>query len=247
MSENLSRHYKTTLQRYTKLSDRYQRRQANGSLSTLSKGKRDRLATRLQRLLRQLDSMQVRLGLISAGGALALSLAAQPAQGQFLKSARGNKIKAKSHFQQNQPLSNSFEHRNDKRPIQFRIDLESETYPALVDIDDDGDLDLFVGHWLNPFPGSYYGRVAFFENAGDSLSPNFADKSGTANPLSSINIDTWYGIAPSFVDIDGDGDFDVFIGYSTYGGYDGEIAFYENTGTKAAPSFVKKDRSGQPP
>jgi Ca2+-binding RTX toxin-like protein len=93
--------------------------------------------------------------------------------------------------------------------------------PTFVDIDDDGDLDAFVG--------DIFGDIRFYQNTGTASNPSFA--SPTANPFGLS--DVGYFAAPTFADIDGDGDLDAFVGNS-----DGDILFYENTGGANSPFFA---------
>jgi hypothetical protein len=100
-----------------------------------------------------------------------------------------------------------------------------EPDPALVDIDDDGDFDLFVGDRL--------GKLSFYLNQGAPGQPNWSFQS---DYYDSIQVSPTYFTAmasPVFVDIDNDGDEDLFIG-----NHYGTIYFYENTGTHIAPNFV---------
>ncbi len=104
--------------------------------------------------------------------------------------------------------------------------------PTLVDIDGDNDLDLFVGQGLpsGPSPG---GRVLFFRNDGGTLVRDDAD-----NPLDGF-VFGFAGATPNFVDIDKDGDFDVFVGtkFKTTPSPDGEVFFLRNDGDKFVPAF----------
>ncbi|MCP9833044.1 MULTISPECIES: FG-GAP-like repeat-containing protein [unclassified Cyanobium] len=86
--------------------------------------------------------------------------------------------------------------------------------PSFVDIDGDGDLDAFIGN--------RYGSTLFFRNtaAAGSTTPSYAD--GAENPFGLDNVGE--NAIPSFVDIDGDGDLDAFIG----NGF-GDTLFFNNT------------------
>ena len=101
-----------------------------------------------------------------------------------------------------------------------QTDIGFTSDPALVDIDGDNDLDLFVG--------ALDGNTYFFMNTGSSGSiKSFMNSSiGFAIPdVGSIS-------SPTFADIDGDGDQDLFIGAGN-----GNTYFFKNTGTSTAPAF----------
>lgn len=97
--------------------------------------------------------------------------------------------------------------------------------PALVDIDGDNDLDLFVG--------AASGRLYLFENIGTPTEPLF--RGGPAPPpFSELDLDQ--DSAPRFGDLDNDGDPDVMIGSRvTEGtGYD-TLRFWLNDGGTFRP------------
>lgn len=107
----------------------------------------------------------------------------------------------------------------------LRINFYATSAPTFVDIDRDGDLDLFSG--------DFYGRIAFFENRGTARTPNFV--LSTSNYQS---IDVGNSSSPVFADGDHDGDFDLYIGE----GNAGVVNIFENTGTPQQPSFASKPR-----
>lgn len=111
------------------------------------------------------------------------------------------------------------------------VDTLACSAPAFVDIDNDGDLDAFVG--------TAAGTLQFHENTGNAANPTFVERTGGLNPLSSV--DVGFISAPAFVDIDNDGDFDVFIGSTS-----GSVFFFENTGSAASASFIERTGSSNP-
>ncbi len=104
------------------------------------------------------------------------------------------------------------------------------SWPQLVDIDNDGDLDVIAGVY-----DSYYAKhFVYFENTGNATAPSFAapvdDPFGLQGQFNRFAI-------PSFADLDGDGDLDMVAGgnYDTY--YNGQTLYLENTGSASAASF----------
>ena len=93
--------------------------------------------------------------------------------------------------------------------------------PEFVDIDGDGDYDLFVGE--------YYGNIKYFENTGSPTNPQF----GPPQSLP-FGLDSSY-MVPSlaFGDFDRDGDYDLIVGE-----YYGSISYFENTGSATNPQFA---------
>ncbi|MGD1806092.1 Ig-like domain-containing protein [Dapis sp. BLCC M126] len=103
-----------------------------------------------------------------------------------------------------------------------QVDVGYNSTPTFADIDGDGDLDAFIGE--------SYGDTKFFRNTGDNTAPTF-----TEEPDNFGLINVGGAAAPTFADIDGDGDLDAFIG-ERYG----ETRFFRNTGDNTAPTFSEE-------
>ena len=112
------------------------------------------------------------------------------------------------------------------------INLGSKASPFFVDIDDDDDLDLFVG---------YTNGIAYYENSGTNLVAVFEEKVDVFNPLSEVTHDGARSYAPTFVDADKDDDLDVFVGWLDTNVSDSQgILYYKNNGDKDEPLFEKE-------
>jgi hypothetical protein len=104
----------------------------------------------------------------------------------------------------------------------FRGFGASFNFPALVDMDGDGLLDVLAGENNNNAPH-------FYLNVGSSRSPVFDQNVGTLGLTVPVG-DGLNQLSPAFVDIDHDGDLDVFIGNSR-----GDLLLFPHIGTLVAP------------
>ena len=111
------------------------------------------------------------------------------------------------------------------------IDVTAYAEPDFVDIDGDGDADLFVANSL--------GQINFFQNNGNVNTPNFTPITGGGNPFNGIDVGDIATI--DFVDINKDGLQDAFIGEES-----GNINFFQNNGTAANPNYIQVIGSGNP-
>jgi uncharacterized protein (DUF2141 family) len=124
------------------------------------------------------------------------------------------------------------------------LDLGTGVLPSFADLDGDGDMDVVVGD-LN-------GGLRTLENDGGT----FVELLGTDNPFNGV--DVGYYAAPSFADLDGDGDLDAIIGdfighlntFENDGGAFTQLTGTDNPfhdlvlGNETAPSFVDLDGDG---
>lgn len=99
---------------------------------------------------------------------------------------------------------------------EYIVSPKEDSKPFFVDIDGDGDLDLYIGRGV--------GSVKFLSNIGTKSTPAW-------NPEYPLP-DMGDAAAPCFADIDGDADYDLFIGEK-----DGNINYYRNTGSTASFSW----------
>lgn len=113
-----------------------------------------------------------------------------------------------------------------QNPFGLTAPQHNPQHPTFADLDGDGDFDLLVGKRGFQRTAS---RFYYYENTGTATSPSFAavqNNPFNLNPPSSSNN------APTFVDIDNDGDYDM----SSPHGF-GHWIYYENVGTASAPNY----------
>jgi hypothetical protein len=96
------------------------------------------------------------------------------------------------------------------------LDFGRSSFPALADIDGDGDDDLFIG--------AGDGQIRYFENVGDRNDPSFELVTENFG-----GIDVGLTAMPVFVDWDSDGDLDLLIGTEL-----GKIEYWRNDGDACA-------------
>lgn len=106
-------------------------------------------------------------------------------------------------------------------PFGLLIPLDFGSFPAVADMDNDGDYDIFAA--------GYYSAMNYFENIGTPESPEFTNP--VVNPFNYTA--TAEFTFPMVGDLDMDGDSDMLSR-----DYYGNFHYYENGGTPVAADFV---------
>jgi FG-GAP-like repeat/Secretion system C-terminal sorting domain len=116
----------------------------------------------------------------------------------------------------------------------FGISMDNFSAPVMVDIDDDGDLDMFISEY-NEVTGF---QIKFVENIGSADSPDFTGQQAIDMPfgIQLQNLDTDYITLFDFADMDNDGDQDLLVGGTNFLD-EGSILYFENSGTATQANF----------
>jgi hypothetical protein len=196
-------HYSRKLRHFRYRTKQLNRMIQTDSLHTVSAGK-------LQRLIRQVKDLYQelkwavgtgRLRRMLAGAAILIGLSAGTQAQTFAD-----------------PVSNPF----------GLSGVGNQAFPELVDIDSDGDLDLFISDYND----TLYFNLRFYENTGDAENPSFGSVVDYPFGITDENL-----TRPTFADLDNDGDLDMLAGIWLTGS--GDLLYYENTGSSTAPAFAE--------
>lgn len=119
------------------------------------------------------------------------------------------------------------------------LDIGETTYPALVDFDADGDLDLFVGNRGLIETSGFIASIFLFENNGTQFEPSFLQ---TNTDYLNLKSSLYRNIKPQFVDLDGDGDLDLTYQATTANGQT-SILYRINTAGSNNPLMLGNEKT----
>lgn len=138
------------------------------------------------------------------------------------------------------------------------IELGEGAYPVLFDADNDGKKDLIIGNLGYYTVNTNKSKLAYYKNIGSSSSPSFSLITKDYQSLSTYNI---YSMAPTFGDLDNDGDKDLIIGdgigqlhyfeniaaFGTPAQFSNHVSFYKSidVGNFAYPQLYDADKNGK--
>lgn len=111
------------------------------------------------------------------------------------------------------------------------IELGEGAYPVLFDADADGIKDLIIGNLGYYVSNTNKSKLAFYKNIGSTTAPSFSLITKDYQLLSNYNI---YSMAPTFGDLDNDGDEDLIIGDNN-----GQLRYFENTALPGLPAVFR--------
>lgn len=111
------------------------------------------------------------------------------------------------------------------------IEVGEGAYPVFFDYDNDGLKDLFIGNYgyYNDAPIGQRSQIALFKNTGTFSQPKFDLVTLDYDSLSHLSLIS--NMIPTFGDMDGDGDADMFIGVN-----DGHIMYFQNVAPLGSPA-----------
>ncbi|MCX8056182.1 MAG: VCBS repeat-containing protein [Ignavibacteria bacterium] len=125
-------------------------------------------------------------------------------------------------------------------PIFFKIDnfffevnkfTGNDAKPALIDIDGDGDLDLFIGIGESLFGGPSAGTIIGFRNTGRKNFPRFVRDRALTNGIQDLGLNAF----PAFADLNNDGKIELLVGRDQ-----NTFAYFVNVGSKKIPQWARQ-------
>ncbi len=116
------------------------------------------------------------------------------------------------------------------------VELGAGAIPRFFDYDNDEDLDLIIGNFaLRILPDSMANGLTLYENVGTKDSASFVFLTSDFANTKTLGL---FNTAPTFGDLDGDGDADMLLG-----DYSGKMSYFENTAAPGATAVFMFDSS----
>ncbi len=120
-------------------------------------------------------------------------------------------------------ITNVFHHTTDRWLVDQMIEVGTSAHPVFFDVNNDGKDDLLIGNDYRSDANVLTGKIAYYLNVSSGSNKEY---SFITDDFASLSTTGLLGIAPTFGDLDGDGDKDMLVGES-----DGNLMYYQQVST----------------
>ncbi|MCG8532685.1 MAG: VCBS repeat-containing protein, partial [Desulfovibrionales bacterium] len=205
--------YYSLLKKYNKLYLRLKDMLTSGLYHTLAQRTQKTLYNKFKKLYSRLNKLNLSLGLKLSGVVVAFTLISNAVSAQTTPKIWIERPEGTNVFTQT-------------------LNPKGQSLAKFVDIDGDGDDDLFLGGRNTNY------NYKFYRNQGVNSDTLFVFEDNSVDSLSVLPISTTSNIPPyfDFYDNDGDGDLDIYA--TNPDTASGLVVYYKNVGTTTNPDFV---------